>query len=626
MQWESYDVVVVGAGHAGAEAAMAASRLGAKTLLLTLSIDTICQMSCNPAMGGVAKGQIVREVDAMGGYSGIVTDRTTLQFRMLNRSKGPAMWSPRAQCDKYQFSSTWRHVLECQPNLSLWQDEAVEIIVEGGVVVGVKTKMGIVIPAKAVVLTNGTFLNGKIYVGDYTSVGGRIGEFPSVGLSSQLHNLGFEVCQLKTGTPMRIDARTIDFEKLEKQCGDEAPQKFSFSETVPVSAQHPCYLAYTNSHTHDILKTGFDRSPLYTGRIRGRGPRYCPSIEDKIVRFSDKERHQLFVEPECATESSYYLNGFSSSLPLEVQLEALHSMVGFEQARIIKPGYAIEYDYFSPTQLSFTLETKTVENLYFAGQINGTTGYEEAACQGLVAGANAVLKLKGRPPLVLNRTQAYVGVLIDDLVTKGVDEPYRMFTSRAEYRILLRQDNADERLTPLAYDLGLVSAERMRRVESKIAHAATLFGVVDAISIAPTEANPVLEARSTPSVAQRVKASSLILRPELCLADVENMSPEVAMAVKAIPDDIRAEVRDAVEIQLKYNRYIEKERDVAERILKFEELAIPHDIDFQSMTALSFEAREKLTRMRPQTVGQASRISGVSPSDVAVLIVAIGRH
>lgn len=621
MLWESFDVVVVGGGHAGAEASAAAANMGAKTLLVTQSIDTICQMSCNPAMGGVAKGQIVREVDALGGWSGIVTDRSMIQFRMLNLSKGPAMWSPRAQCDKAQFSFNWRHVLENTPNLSIWQDEVVAVKVGDGTVSGVVTRMGIEIPAHAVVLTNGTFLNGNIYIGEDSWSGGRIGEKPAVGLSDQLRELGFEVERLKTGTPVRIDGRTIDFSQLEEQPGDSHPQKFSFTDTRPLLQQRPCYLAYTSQHTHDILRTGFDRSPLYTGRIQGHGPRYCPSIEDKIVRFASKDRHQLFVEPEGWNTHSYYLNGFSSSLPLEVQIEALHSIKGFEHVQIFKPGYAIEYDYFPPTQLRYTLETKRVENLYFAGQINGTTGYEEAACQGLMAGINAVLKLQGRAPFILNRTQGYIGVLIDDLVTKGVDEPYRMFTSRAEYRILLRQDNADERLTPLSHALGLASDERMRRVEEKVRHAERLSQFVNETPVTPTEANAMLERLETPPLQQRVRLVNLLLRPEVCMGDLLGISPELQQQVDAVPDELRQDVVNAAEVSLKYQRYIEKEQEVAGRILKFEDVPLPADIDYFSLHALSYESREKLTRMRPATLGQASRISGVSPADVSVLMI-----
>lgn len=626
MQWEAYDVVVVGAGHAGAEAAAAAAGMGAKTLLITQNLDTICQMSCNPAMGGVAKGQIVREIDALGGWSGIVTDRSAIQFRMLNRSKGPAMWSPRAQCDKKKFSQQWRKVLENRPNLDLWQDEVVALNVHDGVVKSVVTRMNIEVPTRAAVLTNGTFLNGKLYIGEVTLEGGRIGERPAKGLSDQLHELGFEVAKLKTGTPMRIDGRTIDFGRLEEQPGDENPAKFSYSDTQPLSEQRPCHLAYTNEHTHEILRTGFDRSPMFTGRIQGRGPRYCPSIEDKIERFAGKTRHQLFVEPEGWDSQSYYLNGFSSSLPLEVQLQALHSIEGFERAHIYKPGYAIEYDYFPPTQLNYTLETKKVENLYFAGQINGTTGYEEAACQGLMAGINAVLKLKGKPSLVLNRTQAYIGVLIDDLVTKGVDEPYRMFTSRAEYRILLRQDNADERLTPLSHAIGLASDERMRRVEEKLAETERLRSFVSDTSVLPSQVNEMLTAKQTPDISQKVKLLNLLLRPELNMADLMTISVELKSLVDTIPEDIRDEVVDSTELLLKYQRYIEKEQTVAEKILKFENLALRDDIDYYKLQALSFEAREKLTRMKPKTIGQASRISGVSPADISVLIIFLNQE
>lgn len=621
MTFPSFDIIVVGGGHAGAEASAAAANMGAKTLLVTQTIETICQMSCNPAMGGVAKGQIVREVDALGGWSGIVTDRSMIQFRMLNLSKGPAMWSPRAQCDKMQFSLNWRQVLENTPNLSIWQDEVTEVIINGGAVGGVRTRMGVEIPAKAVVLTNGTFLNGTIYIGEGKWSGGRIGERPAVGLSDQLREAGFEVDRLKTGTPVRIDGRTINFDALEPQPGDDNPQKFSFTDTLPLQTQRPCYLAYTNEHTHDILRTGFDRSPLYTGRIQGHGPRYCPSIEDKIVRFAGKNRHQLFVEPEGWNTHSYYLNGFSSSLPLEVQMEALHSIQGFEQAQIFKPGYAIEYDFFPPTQLNYTLETKRMENLFFAGQINGTTGYEEAACQGLMAGINAVLKIQGRPSFVLNRTQAYIGVLIDDLVTKGVDEPYRMFTSRAEYRILLRQDNADIRLTPLSNAIGLASDERMRRVEEKERYTESLSQFVSDTPVTPTEANAMLERLDTPVLQQKVKLVNLLLRPEVGMNDLLTISPDLQDRVGAIPSEVRNEVVNAAEILLKYQRYIEKEQDVAGRILKFEDVVLPSDFDYFSLQSLSYEAREKLNKMRPRTIGQASRISGVSPADVSVLLI-----
>ena len=621
MKWSPYDVVVVGGGHAGAEAAAASANMGAKTLLVTLNIDTICQMSCNPAMGGVAKGQIVREIDALGGYSGIVTDKSMIQFRMLNLSKGPAMWSPRAQCDKAQFSLNWRKVLENTPNLSIWQDEVVDIVIHDGVACGVITRMGVEVPARAVILTNGTFLNGTIFIGEKSWSGGRIGERSSLGLSDRLKEYGFAVERLKTGTPVRIDGRTIDFTKLVEQPGDLLPQKFSYSDTVPLQSQRPCFLAYTNEQTHSVLCTGFDRSPLYTGRIQGHGPRYCPSIEDKIVRFASKDRHQLFVEPEGWTTNSYYLNGFSSSLPLEVQVEALHTIPGFADAEIYKPGYAIEYDFFPPTQLKYTLETKLVENLYFAGQINGTTGYEEAACQGLMSGINAVLKQRGRPSFVLNRTQAYIGVLIDDLVTKGVDEPYRMFTSRAEYRILLRQDNADIRLTPLSYEIGLASEERMKRVGEKNRYTDMLMQAVTQTPVLPSEANTMLEQLDTPPLQQRVKLVNLLLRPEVSISHLLSISPHLTELTTTIPAAIKEDVVSATEILLKYQRYIEKESDVANRILKFEDIELPADFDYFALQSLSYEAREKLSKMQPRTIGQASRISGVSPADISVLLI-----
>lgn len=622
MRFEEYDVVVVGAGHAGAEAATSSAKLGAKTLLITSNLDTICQMSCNPAMGGVAKGQIVREIDALGGWSGIVTDRSMIQFRMLNRSKGPAMWSPRAQCDKTMFSLTWKRILENTPNLDLWQDEVVDVIIDNGTVRGVVTRMQVEVPCRAVVLTNGTFLNGRIFIGETSFSGGRIGELPSVGLSDRLKEYGFEVKKFKTGTPVRIDGRSIDFSVLVEQPGDDCPQKFSFSpETHSLEKQKSCFLAYTNIETHDILRKGFEKSPLFTGRIQGRGPRYCPSIEDKIERFAGKDRHQLFVEPEGINTNSYYLNGFSSSLPLDVQLDALHSIPGFEKARIFKPGYAIEYDFFPPTQLKYTMETKRVENLFFAGQINGTTGYEEAACQGLVAGINAALKIKGKDPFILGRTQAYIGVLIDDLVTKGTDEPYRMFTSRAEYRILLRQDNADVRLTPLAYSIGMASEERMRRVERKMSWEDKLSYVISDVSVSPSDVNDALSELQSAQIQQKVKLQSLLLRPELSLADLKKMSAPLSSFIETIPEDIREEVCESSEILIKYSRYIEKEREVVSRILKYENLPIKPDLDYRTIEALSFEAREKLSAMRPKTIGQASRISGVSPADISVLLI-----
>lgn len=621
MTFEPYDIVVVGAGHAGAEAAAAAARLGCRVMLVTQMLDTICQMSCNPAMGGVAKGQIVREIDALGGWSGIVTDRSAIQFRMLNRSKGPAMWSPRAQCDRMLFSLNWRQVLESLPGLSLWQDEVVGLKRDGKAVCGVVTRMGHTIPAKAVILTSGTFLNGTIYIGEESWQGGRVGEAPAVGLSDELREAGFEVQRLKTGTPVRVDGRTIDFSKLQEQPGDSRPAKFSFTDTAPLTEQRSCYIANTNLRTHDILRTGFSRSPMFTGRIQGRGPRYCPSIEDKIDRFADKDHHQLFVEPEGWHSQSYYLNGFSSSLPIEVQLAALHSIEGFEQAAIFKPGYAIEYDYFPPTQLFFTLETKQVENLYFAGQVNGTTGYEEAACQGLMAGINAAQKVRGNAPLVLGRSQAYIGVLIDDLITKGVDEPYRMFTSRAEYRILLRQDNADQRLTPLSHAIGLADDARMRRVEEKQRQVAQLSQMVEETSVVPSEANGWLEEHGSAALNQRVRLSTLLLRPELSLVQLGQLAQSVGEAMAVLPEDVIQEV----ETSIKYQRYIEKEQEVAGRIRKFEDISLPPDVDYYALTALSYECREKLNRYRPSTIGQASRISGVSPADVSVLLLAFAR-
>ena len=617
-----YDIVVVGGGHAGCEAAAAAANLGSSVLLISMQIDRLAYMSCNPAMGGVAKGQIVREIDAMGGYSGIVTDYSTLQFRMLNRSKGPAMWSPRAQCDMWQFSSCWRRTLEAVPNLDLRQDTVTAFLFEGLKIRGVKTLSGAEIYSRVVILTGGTFLNGKIHIGESSYAGGRMGEAASTGLSEQLHSLGFEVETLKTGTPVRIDARTIDFSVLTEQKGDENPAKFSFTDILPVQEQMPCYLVYTNLEVHDILRTGFDRSPLFTGRIRGRGPRYCPSIEDKIERFADKDRHQLFLEPCGRHTHEYYLNGFSSSLPEEVQINALHKIQGFERAKVYRPGYAIEYDYFDPTQLKSTLETKEVENLYFAGQVNGTTGYEEAAGQGFVAGVNAHLKLAGKDPLVLLRSQSYIGVLIDDLITKGVDEPYRMFTSRAEYRILLRQDNADERLTPISYKLGLASENRMRRLEEKQKSQATIQHYLEQHKVEPLQVNAFLEELGTSALSQKADMASLLQRPQINLQSLRTMNPAFDRFLEKYDRlPFAQELLEEVEVSMKYSSYIQKEEENAARLSKYDSLPLRSDFDYKSILSLSYEAREKLSRLKPSTLGQASRIPGVSPSDISVLLI-----
>ncbi|MDE7091369.1 MAG: tRNA uridine-5-carboxymethylaminomethyl(34) synthesis enzyme MnmG [Bacteroidales bacterium] len=620
---ETYDVIVVGGGHAGCEAAAAAARLGSKVLLLSLQIDGLAYMSCNPAMGGVAKGQIVREIDAMGGLSGLVTDAATIQFRMLNRSKGPAMWSPRAQCDMLQFSRLWRQKIDAVPNLDLRQDMVTGLWMDHGRLRGVVTRTGLQIEGRAVVLTAGTFLNGKIHIGECSYAGGRMGDAAATGLTESLQSLGFVSARLKTGTPVRIDGRTIDFSVLTPQPGDDQPAKFSFSdESRPVEHQLPCFLAYTDQAVHDILRTGFDKSPMYTGRIQGTGPRYCPSIEDKIVRFADKDRHQLFVEPMGRHTHEYYLNGFSSSLPEEVQCAALRRIKGFERAKIYRPGYAIEYDYFPPTQLKATLETKIVEHLYFAGQVNGTTGYEEAAGQGFMAGINAHLKLRGTEPFVLDRSQAYIGVLIDDLITKGVDEPYRMFTSRAEYRILLRQDNADTRLTPLAFRLGLADGKRMRDLERKQRFTARVDAFLRQTKIEPGEANPMLEACGTSAIPQKAALESLLQRPQVNLDALETAVPalQALLQTYAGESDYR-EMREAVEIGVKYESYIRKEQENAERMTRYEQLRLPEDTDYRAISSLSYEAREKLSKLRPMTIGQAARIPGVSPADISVLLI-----
>ncbi|MCL2026995.1 MAG: tRNA uridine-5-carboxymethylaminomethyl(34) synthesis enzyme MnmG [Bacteroidales bacterium] len=624
----NYDIIIVGGGHAGCEAAHAAAALGVKTLLISMNTDRLAQMSCNPAMGGVAKGQIVREIDALGGLSGIVTDHTMIQFRMLNRSKGPAMWSPRAQSDMELFSQKWRSLLENTPNLDLRQDEVVDLMVETSTdsahqrIKGVVTAIGQTYFSKAVILTNGTFLNGIIHIGEKNFPGGRMGEKASSGLSERLKNLGFETLRLKTGTPPRVDGRTIDFSKLDEQPGDENPEKFSFLRTPKLTRQRSCYLGYTSEAVHDVLRTGFEKSPMFQGRIQGVGPRYCPSVEDKINRFADKTQHPLFIEPQGWTTNEFYINGFSSSLPEEVQIAALRKIAGFEHAKIFRPGYAIEYDYFPPTQLKPTLETKLVSGLFHAGQINGTTGYEEAGAQGLMAGVNAVLQILGKDPLILKRNEAYIGVLIDDLVTKGVDEPYRMFTSRAEYRILLRQDNADQRLTPLSYRLGLASVQRMQNLEKKQQLTNEFINYLHQTKPPLEQINPILESCETNEISQKTTLSQILSRPQLSL---QHLQPLLTFDFGDADAELISETQEQAEISIKYDSYIQKEKEIAEKLSKHENTILKDDFDYHQLQSLSFEAREKLSKIRPRTIGQASRISGVSPADISVLIIYLSK-
>lgn len=624
MLFEKYDVIVVGGGHAGSEAAAAAANMGSKVLLVTMNMQTIAQMSCNPAMGGIAKGQIVREIDALGGYSGLITDRTMIQFRMLNKSKGPAMWSPRAQSDRMLFSMEWRRMLEQTPNLDFWQDMVVGLVVKDNRIGGVKTSMGHIIEARNVILTNGTFLNGKIHIGEKSFGGGRMGDRASQGLTEQLVELGFRADRMKTGTPVRVDGRTIDFTKLSEQKGDEVVTGFSYLEEVDLARQRSCYMAYTSKKVHDTLRTGFEFSPMFNGRIEGIGPRYCPSIEDKVERFSDKDAHQLFVEPEGWNTVEYYINGFSSSLPEEVQFKALREIEGFEKAKIFRPGYAIEYDFFPPEQLQHSLETKLVKGLYFAGQINGTTGYEEAAAQGIIAGINAHNRAIDSEPLILKRSEAYIGVLIDDLITKGVDEPYRMFTSRAEYRILLRQDNADARLTERSYKMGLASADRYERFKEKEHKIAELISFLEKTGVAPDQINALLEQKGTSPLSQQIKLSNVLLRPQLGLQDMITNNKDLFKEILN-RNDYTIEDIEAVEVLVKYKGYIEKEKELADKLMRLEHLSLQSDFDYHQIKSLSYEAREKLNLIKPETLGQASRISGVSPADISVLAIFLGR-
>ena len=618
-----YDVIVVGGGHAGSEAAAAAANMGSQTLLVTMNLQNIAQMSCNPAMGGIAKGQIVREIDALGGYSGIVSDTSAIQFKMLNKSKGPAMWSPRVQSDRMRFAEDWRMLLEQTKNLDFYQEMVTGLVVKSGKVTGVKTSLGVEIRAKSVVLTNGTFLNGLIHIGDKNFGGGRAGERAATGITEQLVELGFESGRMKTGTPPRVDGRSLDFSKMIEQPGDSAPEKFSYSDiTKPLQSQRSCHMSYTSTEVHNLLKEGFDRSPMFNGRIQSLGPRYCPSIEDKINRFADKDRHQIFVEPEGWNTVEYYINGFSTSLPEDIQFKALRAVKGFEKVKFFRPGYAIEYDYFPPTQLTHSLETKLVSGLYFAGQINGTTGYEEAASQGLMAGINASLKVREEESFVLKRNEAYIGVLIDDLITKGTEEPYRMFTSRAEYRTLLRQDNADIRLTPKGHALGIASEKRLRRMEEKLSKAESFVEFFRTQSVKPEEANPVLESKGSALIRQSDKMFKVFSRPNIGIEDVRKF---VAVEDYINQNNLDREVIEQAEIQVKYSGYIAKEKNNADKLTRLEYVKIPMGFDYSQIKSMSYEAREKLEKVQPTTVAQASRISGVSPNDISVLLVYMGR-
>ena len=622
---QKYDLIVIGGGHAGCEAAAAAANLGSSVLLITMNMETIAQMSCNPAMGGIAKGQIVREIDALGGYSGIITDKTAIQFKLLNKSKGPAMWSPRAQSDRKRFAEEWRMALENTPNVDFWQDTVTDLIIKNNKIEGVMTGLGISIYSHSIVVTAGTFLNGKIHLGEKQFGGGRAGEKASTGITERLVSLGFESGRMKTGTPPRVDGRSLNFAKMEEQPGDLNPGKFSFStETSPLKKQRSCHITYTNPAVHDVLRTGFEKSPLFNGRIIGSGPRYCPSIEDKLDRFAERNRHQIFVEPEGWSTCEIYVNGFSSSLPEDVQFNAMRLIPGFENVKMFRPGYAIEYDYFQPTQLNYTLETKLVENLYFAGQINGTTGYEEAACQGLMAGINSHNKKYEKEPFVLSRAESYIGVLIDDLITKGTDEPYRMFTSRAEYRLLLRQDNADIRLTEKGYKLGLASQKRMDRIEEKINETNSLMKLLRETSVDHNLINPILERKKSSPISQKMKFDKIISRPNISVKEVITTSNTITDKVNSL-SGLKEEVVEQAEVQIKYEGYIAKEQNVAEKLIRLEGTKIPSDLNYSKLSSLSTESKEKLSNVSPKTIGQASRISGIKPSDINILLIYLGR-